>query len=244
MRGLGEGHGGKRVLRMKYCFVLAVAMAFSVSLFGCGNDAPADRASVAAKPIPSNAPRPSHGARVDTAELGFDYSTEDKRLQGLGIPSPAIRAYYHSLPDNVLEARAKAGEKFAKTFWVERLAREALTLQNARLADGSFPDGITEADAVGGIGQMTFHLSTLKQDPNNAMAGYLWGLTQAASIYGGPYEPIVAGIRLAGLRGDDRAVEFEREFRATHQNLDESRIEMYFDSGRRRMEMAARPRGP
>ena len=89
---------------------------------------------------------------------------------------------------------------------------------------------------------MAYHLNALAQDPRNAMAGYLWGQYIAASTYGGAYEPIVAGIRLAGLRGDDRAIEFEREFRNTHPDLDESLIDKSFESGKRYLESAAIPR--
>jgi hypothetical protein len=180
-------------------------------------------------------------SRLAVSAFGFDYAADNKRLQALGIPKPATSAYFRALPDTTLESMAKAGDMMAKTFWVERLAEEALILQQARDANGKFPEGIKESDAVGNIGQMAFHLSTLEQDPSNAMAGYLWGLSKAASTYGGPHEPIVAGIRLAGLRGDDRAVEFEREFRVTHPNLNEADVEMYFESGSRRMDWVIKP---
>ncbi len=227
--------------------LLAMALVvLTITLQGCSDESATARpeaAVISPSPVKIQS-RPSNNLRAESGLLNFDYLSEDKRLRALGFPSPTQSAYYRALPEEILQARAKSGEKLAKTFLVERLASEALTLQNARREDGTFPEGITEEDAVGGIGQMAFHLGTLTQDPNNAMAGYLWGITQAASIYGGPYEPIVAGIRLAGLRGDHRAIEFEREFRAAHPNLDEADVEMYFDSGRRRMEMAAIPRGP
>lgn len=227
--------------------LLAIAfICLTTTLLGCSDDSatPQTKAAVIAPPATKTQSLPSFDLSAGSGPLNFDYLSDDARLRALGFPSPAQSAYYRALPDDLLQARAKSGEKLAKTFWVERLANEALTLQNARRADGTFPEGITEEDAVGGIGQMAFHLSALMQDPNNAMAGYLHGMTEAASIYRGPYEPIVAGIRLAGLRGDHRAIEFERDFRAAHPNLDEADIEMYFDSGRRRMEMAAIPRGP
>lgn len=144
----------------------------------------------------------------------------------------------------MLESKAKSGDKMAKTFWVEHLANDALLLQNSRQKGGDLPQGIEDKDIVASLGQMGYHLTALMQDPSNAMAGYLWGLTQAASIYGGGDEPIVAGIRLAGLRGDERAAEFEREFRTRHPNLDESQIDTYFRSGQREMEIAITPRRP
>lgn len=184
-----------------------------------------------------------HGKEHAASALGFDYSSDAKNALALGIPSAAISAHYHALPDYLLEARAKSGDDFAKTFLTERIATKILSLQRARRTDGSLPPGTNE-DAMRDFGQMSVTLSALMQNPTNAMAGYLWGLAHSASILGGPDEPIVAGIRLAGLRGDSRAVEFERKFRESHPNLNEAYVEMYFESGRREMEMAAIPRGP
>lgn len=224
---------------------LTVFLMLSLALSGCESDKPAPQPEVDASQGQSVRASSSNAQpKARNLSLGFAYSVENKRLQALGIPSPATSAYFRALSDAKLEAMAKAGNQMAKTFWVERLADEALVLQRARDAKGNFPEGIEERDAVGNIGQMAYHLSALMQDPTNAMAGYLWGLYSSASTYGGPAEPIVAGIRLAGLRGDDRAVEFEREFRAAHPNLDETDIEMYFESGKHRLEIAAQPRGP
>lgn len=182
--------------------------------------------------------------QIEHRGIVFDLTTEDKNLHMLGLPTRAQAAYYRALLDYKLEALAKSGDKMAASFLVERMADEALILQRARNADGNFPDGIKETDATGNIGKMALYLSSLEQDPRNAMAGYLWGLSKAASIYGGRNEPIVAGIRLAGLRGDNRAIEFERNFRMNHHDLNEAYIDMYFESGRHEMEIAERPRNP
>ena len=224
--------------------VFLTLLAMFLALLGCSRNETAEQPKEAPHQAAAPTPRPhvSSARKIRPASLGFDYSSENARLQALGIPSPATSARYRALSDAALEAMAKTGDKTAKTFWVERLADEALTLQQSRDANGNFPEGIDEKDAVGNIGQMALHLSALEQDPTNAMAGYLLGLTKSASIYGGPLEPIVAGIRLAGIRGDDRAVEIEREFRAAHPALDEAHIEMYFESGKRRLEIAEQPR--
>lgn len=244
---VGKRHESKRMWRMinSYRTPAALIVTF-IALLGCTAEVPAKRhqgqPDELAEPATHAVRR--HGARATPPNLGFDYTSENARLQGLGIPTPVTSARFRTMPDAMLESMAEGGDKMAKTFWVERLADEALTLQQSRNADGTFPEGIEEKDAVGGIGQMAYHLNALAQDPRNAMAGYLWGQYIAASTYGGAYEPIVAGIRLAGLRGDDRAIEFEREFRNTHPGLDEGDIEMYFESGKRQMESAAKPRGP
>ncbi|MCL6618403.1 hypothetical protein [Thermomonas hydrothermalis] len=175
--------------------------------------------------------------------LGFDYTSDAQGALALGIPSVGIASYYRALPDYLLENRAKSGEKFAMAFFVERIAMDILEFQRARRSvEHLSPDGGT--GPLRNFGKMSVTLSALMQDPTNAMAGYLWGLAHSASIFGAPDEPIVAGIRLAGVRGDVRAAEFERQFRSTHPNLDEAKIKMYFDSGRRAMEMAAQPRNP
>ena len=231
---------------MTYFYRLpATFIVMCIALPGCNGEAPVEKHEGQAPEIA--APSSSHAISRNEppsapASIGFNYASENVRLQALGIPSSSTTARYRALPDITLESLAKAGDKMAKTFWVERLADQALTLQQSRDADGHFPEGIEEKDAVGSIGQTAYHLGALMQDPTNAMAGYLWGLHKSAATYGGPLEPVVAGIRLAGLRGDDRAIEIEREFREAHPNLDEPDIEMYFESGKRQMESAAVPR--
>lgn len=218
-------------------------IALSIALAGCDGKVADEENKPPAPPFSRNQAKPEEkSAPRPHLNLDLNYSQKDGRLQAIGIPSPDSSAYFRSLPDATLEAMARAGNKQAITFWVERLADDALTLQRARSANGGLPNGIQETDAVGNIGKAGYYLGALMQDPHNAMAGYLWGLQTASSTYGGPLEPIVAGIRLAGLRGDYRAEDMEHAFRATHPDLNESEIQMYFESGRRQLESAARPR--
>ena len=223
--------------------ILLPVIALSIILGGCDRNA-ANKQARSATPI-SNSQKSepqNSSSSPNLPNVDLNYSKQDSSLQAMGIPAPGSSAYFRSLPDATLEAMAKAGNKQAITFWVERLADDALTLQRARDEKGRFPGGIEETEALGNIGQAGYYLSALMQDSHNAMAGYLWGLHTASSTYGGPLEPIVAGIRLAGLRGDYRAVDIERGFRAVHPTLNEADIEMYFESGRRQMESAAIPR--
>lgn len=227
------------------CLLLSTLI--SLPLTGCSAGDTRGKAALETKPAQRIAPtiKQQNERRVDPIGLGFDYSTKNARLQAMGIPTPESSATYRAMSDSKLDSLAMSGDKLARTFWVERFATEALTLQRLRDADGNFPEGLEEKDAVSNIGRMAMYVSSLEQEPTNAMSGYLWGLYTAATIYRGTSdEPIVAGIRLAGLRGDDRAAEFERQFRSTRPDLDEAKIDMYFESGRRAMEMAAVPRNP
>lgn len=167
--------------------------------------------------------------------LILDVSGQEESLVKLGLPNKASAAYYRALPDNVLMARAEAGEKMAKAFLIERLATDGIILQRSRGADGRMASNIDDTELVADLGRISKELSTLAQDPNNAFVGYLWGMYMSAANYGAPYEPIVAGIRLASLRGDPRAFEYERQFLADHPGLDLNKVDLYFKSGRREL---------
>lgn len=223
---------------------LEIALATLLTLTGCAESKHDKAVPAISHTVSNNTPQTEKRKNeLPGLALGFDYLSDAQGALALGIPSVGISTHYRALPDYLLENRAKSGEKFAMTFWIERTASEILATQKARRADGSPPPDTNE-DSTKNFGQMSVTLNSLMQDPANAMAGYLWGIAYSASIFGAPDEPIVAGIRLAGLRGDDRAAEFERQFRSTHPNLDEAKIDMYFESGRRAMEMAAVPRNP
>lgn len=160
--------------------------------------------------------------------------SDDPRLRQLGIPSTAESRHYRSLNDADLRARAASGDHMAKSFLVERLATRNITLQQG-IASGHLPIS-AEGEALAALFEIHQQLSYLERTPSNAMAGYLYGQAKSASIGGAPLEPIVAGIRLAGLRGDPRASEFERQFMDRHPGLDPDRIDMYYEYGRRAME--------
>lgn len=240
---MGEGYESKWVQPVNKKHNLATALATLLTLMGCAESAHDKAAPVTDFATATHTPQTNNRAQEHPATaLGFDYLSDAQGALALGIPSTGISTHYRALPDYLLENRAKSGEKFAMTFWIERTAMEILEIQRTRRTDDLSPD--VDGDPTKNFGQMSVTLNSLMQDPANAMAGYLWGLAYSASILGAPDEPIVAGIRLAGLRGDDRAAGFERQFRSTHPNLDEEKIDMYFESGRRAMEMAAVPRNP
>ena len=208
-----------------------------LGLIGCTEPAPVQ------PEITPEASKTSGTPQVKLTHTGsgasvFDIATEDPALRKLSLPSGASAAYYRALPIGVLQARAKVGEKMAKAFLVERLAMQDITLQRTRSITGKLPEGIEDGDLVGDLGQIGLNIAPLLRDPNNAMAGYLWGQQLSAATYGAPHEPIVAGIRLAALRGDFRASEFERQYMAKYPNLDSGKIQMYFASGRLEMEGA------
>jgi hypothetical protein len=161
----------------------------------------------------------------------FRIESEDPGLRSLGIPTSAQARYYRSMSDVELSSHASAGDLLAKSFLVERLAFSASQLQQQRAAGQ-----LAAQDAgilVDMIVKMNEALSYLSFEASNAMVGYLYGEMMSASTTGAPLEPIVAGIRLAEDRGDPRAAEFERKIMAAHPGLDQDRIDMHYEFGRR-----------
>ncbi|MFT4177881.1 MAG: hypothetical protein QM612_00220 [Thermomonas sp.] len=216
----------------------SASLAITMGLFGCEGDPATVEPTHEKAASPQTSPSDSSSsapARVAAAQMVFDASDEGASLVSLGIPSKATAAYYRSLPNDLLAARAKSGEVMAKAFLVERLAMDGLTLQRARKKNGRLPNNISDADLVADLGRISMELAPLLQDTNNAFAAYLWGMYMSAASYEGAYEPIVAGIRLAGLRGDPRASEIEQQFLTQHPGLDASLIENHFERGRREL---------
>lgn len=166
--------------------------------------------------------------------------SDDASLATRGIPTTKMAEIFRAMPDSELRTRAQAGDVTAKTFWVERLSLQVQALQRGR-TDGRLPGDIPEGEMLADLGEIGIHISPLIRDPNNAMASYLYGQQISASTYGSPLEPIVAGIRLAGDRGDPRAPEFERQFMAEHPGLDQDRIDMYYEYGRQRFNPPPKP---
>lgn len=185
---------------------------------------------------PTNA-RPAAGKGPDW--LPSRIESEDPRLRTLGIPTPAQAQHYRSMPDAELSSRASAGDLLAKSILVERLAFTTRQLQQQRTAGQLAAQD--EGRLVNSISQMHEQMSALTREPSNAMAGYLYGQMISASTHGTPLEPIIAGIRLAGDRGDPRAPELEQQFMAQHPGLDPDRIDMYYEYGRQRFNPPPKP---
>lgn len=169
---------------------------------------------------------------TETYRLPFKIESDDPRLRRLGIPSLSQAHQYRSMSKAELTSRSSAGDLLAKSILVEKLGLEASGLQQRRTA-GQLP-AQEEGNLVSSISQMHEHMSALTREGSNAMAGYAYGQMISASTSGAPLEPIAAGIRLAGLRGDPRAPEFERLFMAQNPGLDTDQIEMYYEYGRQR----------
>lgn len=218
-------------------------------LTACDSDRPKESASSPSRPSSSQGNGTPKIVVVPTStrpatEKGPGWfpahiESEDSRLRGLGIPTPAQAQHYRSMPDAELSSLASAGDLLAKSILVERLAFMARQLQQQRTTGQLAAQD--EGRLVNSISQMHEQMSALTRETSNAMAGYLYGQMISASTNGTPLEPIVAGIRLAGDRGDPRAPEFERQFMAEHPGLDADRIDMYYEYGRQRFNPSATP---
>lgn len=167
--------------------------------------------------------------------LAIRVESDDPKLARLGIPTTTQARFYRSMTDETLERLAADGDLMASTFLVERLASRTHSLQQRR-GTGHLPAS-EEGALVTNVSQMHRQISQIVRTETNAMAGYLYGQMISASTGGVPPEAILAGIRLSGDRGDPRAAEFERQFRSQHPELDQDRIDMYYEYGRQRFNM-------
>lgn len=186
------------------------------------------------KPIRSGMDDGALGKAIDPV-LAIRVESDDPNLARLGIPTTTQARFYRSMTDETLERLSTDGDLMANTFLVERLAARTYSLQQRR-GTGHLPSS-EEGALVTNVTQMHRQISQLVRTETNAMAGYLYGQMISASTGGAPREAILAGIRLSGDRGDPRAAEFERQFRSQHPELDQDRIDMYYEYGRQRFNM-------
>ena len=154
--------------------------------------------------------------------LAFSSPEEQRRMIAQGFPMPEEWLLAKNMSDAELEAMAKAGNRKAQMFYIDRISNEIGPI----LADGRGLDTDSQHDMelLNRAARANAMALQLMKSTKTPFGAYLDGRINAAMAQHSPPEFMASAIMVAGDLGDSRANALREAYFHNHPDMNASRI--------------------
>lgn len=171
--------------------------------------------------------------------LAFASPEEQARMITQGFPMPEEWVAARRMSDLELESLAKAGNRKAQMFFVDRVSEGIGAVRNSgRGLEASSPEDKALFSQVVDADAMASHLLQTTRSP---FAAYLNGRIDMAMTQYTPPESMASAILLAGDLGDDRASDLRARYFHSHPGMDAAVITQIYMGEKNRVLRSRQP---